>query len=169
MVGRYVLYAHAFVTEEATPPQPEKPEKEEPENAREKGGRGRPSFPGYSRTIRLARSLIHPAISLVSVIWRESRFDSMQSNITLGTGNPALTGEIYGYFWAARFILETMRIRVELEPIFDREVFSCDLEMKVSLHHPILVIISGARFAIHPAVREMFALSREGSSGAVAA
>ena len=168
MVGRYVLYAHAFVTEEATPPLPEKPEKEEPGDAREKEERGGPSFPDYRRTIRLARGLIHPAISLVSVIWRESRFDSMQAKITLGTGNPALTGEIYGYFWAAWFILETMRIRVELEPIFDREVFNCDLEMKVSLHHPILVIISGARFAIHPAVREMFALSREGSSGAVA-
>jgi len=169
MVGRYVLYTQAFVTEEVALPSPEKPETEELPEAREKEGRGRPSFPVISRTIRLARGLIHPAISLVSVIWRESRFDSMQAKITLGTGNPAQTGEIYGYYWAARFILEAWRIRIDLEPVFDREVFNCDLEMKISLHRPILVIISAARLALHPAARELFALSREGSSGAVAA
>lgn len=169
MGGRYVLHTQVFEKEEVPSPSPIKPEKEELPEAREEEGRGGPSFPGFSRTIRLARSLIHPALSLVSVIWRESRFDSMQAKVTLGTGNPALTGELYGYYWAARFILESWRIRIDLEPVFDREVFNCDLEMKVRLHHPLLVIISGARFALHPAARELFTLSRKGSSGVVAA
>lgn len=169
MGGRYVLYTQVFEKEEVSLPSPEKPEKEERPAARVEEGKGGLSFPGFSRAIRLARSLIHPAISLVSVIWRESRFDSMQAKVTLGTGNPALTGELYGYYWAARFILEARRIRIDLEPVFDREVFNCDLEMRVSLHHPILVIISGVRFALHPAARELFTMSREGSSGAVAA
>lgn len=169
MVGRYVLHTLAFVSEEATPPLPEKPEMEKQNVAWAKEEDRASSFPDYIRTIRVVRNLVHPALSLVSAIWTESRFDSMVAKITLGTGNPAQTGEIYGYYWAAKFILEARRIRINLEPVFDREVFTCDLEMKISLHRPILVIISAARFALHPAVREIYALSREGSSGAGAA
>jgi len=58
MGGRYVFYTQIFEKEEGVSPSPKKPEIEDLPEVREKEGRGGPSFPMFSRTIRLARSLI---------------------------------------------------------------------------------------------------------------
>jgi hypothetical protein len=119
-----------------------------------------PSLPrsGTLRTI-LGR-LVPPLESLASTFWQESRFDEVRGKVTLGLGDPVLTGELYGYYWAGRFVLDAMRIHIEVEPVFDREIVACDLELRMSLRHPLRILVAAIRLLIHPAVREMAAALR---------
>jgi hypothetical protein len=116
----------------------------------------------------IAGKLIPRLESLGSVIWQESRFDELRGNLTLGLGDPAMTGMCYGYFWAARFILEAMHIHLIVEPVFDRDVFYGDIEIRMSLHHPLLIIIAAIRLLLDPAVRELAGIFRQPAPGAAA-
>ncbi len=158
---------HALLTYLATPKSNLPPASKG--DAASKEETGTPAHSGTGGDYRLVAPLIRPSVALFSAIWRESRFDGMQGRITLGTGDPALTGEIFGYYWASRFLLEAMRVTIELEPVFDREVFSCDLEASISIRHPLLVLIAALRLALHPVAREILIAPRQKSSGTVAA
>lgn len=162
LAGRHALSTYKSEPEHDIPPPSVRDTKPKEET-------GTPALHGTSGARHLAAPLIRPSVALLSVIWRESRFDGMQGRITMGTGDPALTGEIFGYYWASRFLLEAMRVSIELEPVFDREVFSCDLEASISIRHPLLVLVAATRLALHPAAREILMISRQKSSGAVAA
>lgn len=162
LAGRHALYTFVPMPESDTSPPPARDT--EPNEDTE-----RPAHAKTGKAGQRAASLIRPSAALLSVIWRESRFDGMRGRITLGTSDPALTGEIFGYYWASRFLLEAMRVSIELEPVFDREDFSCDLEAAISVRHPLLVLLAAARLALHRATREIFMVSRQESSGTVAA
>jgi hypothetical protein len=162
MAGRHALSTYTSEPERGIPPPSARDTKPKEET-------GTPAPAGTGGALRLAAPLIRPSVTLLSVIWRESRFDGMTGRITMGTGDPALTGEIFGHYWASRFLLEAMRVSIELEPVFDREVFSCDLEASISIRHPLLVLIAAIRLALHPAAREILMVSRQKSFGTVAA
>lgn len=118
------------------------------------------TLPPVAKTIHLVRELVPPLLSLGSAIWQQSRFDALTGTVTVGFSNPATTGTWYGYYWAVKFLLEEMRICVEVEPVFDREVFACDCEVRLSLHRPILVIAKTFRLLREPAARELLQVLR---------
>ena len=135
------------------------------EDERVKRARGLPS---REKIVRLALKIIQPVESLGSLFWRESRFDGANGKITLGLNDPALTGMCYGSYWACRFVLESFRIHIEMEPVFDREVFACDIAIRMSLRHPILFIVAAARVMLNPAAKEFISLFRQDAPGAAA-
>jgi hypothetical protein len=114
-----------------------------------------PVLPAPGRIARAAQRLLPPLSSLGSVLWKESRLTEIRGRVTLGLGDPVLTGEFYGYYWACRFILEAFRVHIEVEPDFDREIFACDLTACLTLSHPLLVILAALRLALHPAARDL--------------
>lgn len=139
-----------------------------PETVPEKKDGGTVIHPDPGLIFRLMRRLVPPLESIRSVIWNESRFDSMKGRLTLGLGDPVLTGTCYGYYWAGRFILETMRIQIDIEPVFDREVFEGNVEIRMSLRHPLILLLAAVRLVLHPAVREIAAEFRQETTGAAA-
>lgn len=117
-------------------------------------------------TTEFAGKLVRPFSSLGSVFWRESRFEGAEGRITLGLGDPAVTGLFFGYYWAARFLLEAARIQIEIEPVFDRDIFSCDLEIRMCITHPLHLIISMLPILEAPGIRDLVAAARAGHPGA---
>ncbi|WP_321506945.1 DUF2953 domain-containing protein [uncultured Methanoregula sp.] len=157
LVGSHILYTFFFDREHGPAPRAGEPETPVRLQAAQK------------KSIRLSYKLIQPLESLGSVLWQESRFEGATGRITLGLGDPAQTGLCYGYYWASRFVLEALRIHIEIEPVFDREVFSCDMDIRMSLRHPLRVIIAAVRLALNPAVRDVASVFRQRTPGAAAA
>jgi hypothetical protein len=137
----------------AEPPEPEKPERS-------------PPLPGVVAGI--ARKLVPRLESLGSVIWQESRFEELRGNVSVGLGDPAMTGMFYGYFWAARFVFKANRIHLEVEPVFDREIFRGNIEIRMRLEHPLTIILAVFRLLLDPAIRELAGAFRQRTPGAAA-
>jgi hypothetical protein len=104
--------------------------------------------------VPIVQKIIGPVGSFGSAFWNESRFEDARGTVTLGLGDPALTGEICGYYWASRFILQASRVYIGLEPVFDRLVFGLDITVRVKVRHPLLVMIAGLELARDPAVKD---------------
>nr|WP_321351769.1 DUF2953 domain-containing protein [uncultured Methanoregula sp.] len=133
------------------------------------GSRGDRIPPGSpKKSPRFSGNLIKPIEMFGSVIWQESRFMGAKGKIVLGLGDPALTGLCYGYYWACRFMLEALHIRIEVEPIFDREVFSCDMDIRMDLCHPLRVIIALFRLMKSLFAEGFTTIFRHNSRGAAA-
>jgi len=100
------------------------------------------------------RKMAGPVGSFGSAFWQQSRFVGASGTVTLGLGDPALTGEVCGMYWASRFVLLGSRIDIDLEPVFDRAVLEMDITVRMKVKHPLLVLLAGFRLAWHPAIRE---------------
>jgi len=111
-------------------------------------------FPDMSRIDHIVQNLVRPVLSFGSVFWQQSRFDSASGRVWLGLGDPVLTGEVCGMYWASRFALLASRISVELEPVFDREFLELDVTVRINVKHPLLVLLAAGRPALNPAIRE---------------
>jgi hypothetical protein len=118
---------------------------------------------------RPAFRLLKPLESLGSLFWKECRFTGVKGTVRLGLGDPALTGMCYGSYWASRFVLESLRIQIEMEPVFDREIFACDIAIHMALFHPLLFIIATTRLLLNPAAGELLFQFRQEAPGAAAA
>ena len=112
-----------------------------------------PSALNIDEVVQIIQKIIGPVGAFGSVFWNESRFEDARGAVTLGLSDPALTGEICGYYWASRFILHASRVYIELEPVFDRQVFGMDITVRVKVRHPLLVMIAGLELARNPAVK----------------
>ncbi|MFA4878055.1 MAG: DUF2953 domain-containing protein [Methanoregula sp.] len=155
LAGRNILYTFSF------------DRKREPARAEEKVTPVT-SQPRVATIAHFVSWLMGPLESLGLAIWQESRFDGARGKIMIGLGDPAMTGLCYGYYWASRFMLEALRIDLEIEPVFDREVFSCDLDIRMSLRHPLRVILAAIRLVLNPAVRDIASPFRPSAPGAAA-
>jgi hypothetical protein len=91
--------------------------------------------------------------SFGSAFWKASRFVDARGKVTLGLGDPVLTGEICGTYWASRFLLQASRVYLDLEPVFDREVLGLDITVRFIVNHPLLVLIAAIRLARDPVVK----------------
>ena len=94
-----------------------------------------------------------PVGSFGYAFWRECRFEEARGRVTLGLGDPVLTGECCGLYWASRFILEASRIYLDLVPVFDRRVLELDITARMKIRHPLSVMIAGLQLARQPAIR----------------
>jgi len=119
--------------------------------------------------IHRVEEITGPAGTFASALWKQSRFTGARGTVTFGLPNPALTGEVYGYYWATRFILLASRIDIEMVPVFDRPVLGFDITLHGMIGHPLLVLIAGIGLVRDPAVRRMIAEERAGRSGAAGA
>lgn len=128
------------------------------------------SLPAGAHPVGEIAHLVVQAIGPVgrfgSACWRQSRFESARGTITLGLGDPVLTGEVCGYYWAARFVLQASRIYVDLEPVFDRVVLGLDLTARFTLEHPLLVLIAGLDLVRDPAMKDVIHLVTQKTPGA---
>ncbi len=119
--------------------------------------------------IRIVQGVTGPVGSFLSAFWDECRFEDARGTVTLGLGDPVLTGEVCGYYWASRFLLQASRVYIELEPVFDRPVFGLDISMKVKVEHPIRVLMAGVELARDPAVKEAMAIAKLRAPGVAGA
>jgi hypothetical protein len=134
-------------------------------------GTGTPATasPDLGELVHAVQKLAGPVGSFGSAFWQQSRFVSATGTITLGLGDPALTGEVCGMYWASRFILLASRISVELVPVFDRAVLELDITVRVKVKHPLLVLLAGIRLGLHPAIRDVMGGALRRSRGAASA
>jgi hypothetical protein len=121
--------------------------------------------PDLSGIVHVVQKITGPVGSFGSAFWRQSRFVEASGTVTLGLGDPALTGEVCGMYWASRFVLLASRIYVELEPVFDRAVLEMDITVRMKVKHPLLVLLAGFRLAWHPAMREAISIALRRSRG----
>jgi hypothetical protein len=126
-------------------------------------------FPDIGGIVKVIQNLTGPVGSFSSAFWQQSRFVDARGTVTLGLGDPVLTGELSGMYWASRFVLLASRIYVELEPVFDRTVLELDITVRVKVKHPLLVLLAGLRLALHPAIREAAGIAMRQSRGAAPA
>ena len=128
-----------------------------------------PGSPDIGEIVHVIQKMIAPVGSFGSAFWQQSRFVDASGTVTLGLGDPALTGEICGMYWASRFALLASRIYVELEPVFDRAVLELDITVRMKVKHPLLVLLAGFTLAWHPAIREAMGIAMRRSRGAAPA
>lgn len=126
---------------------------------------------GTDGTIKIGE-LIHrlqeitgPVGTFASALWQRSRFTGARGTVTFGFSSPALTGEVYGYYWASRFILLASRIDIEMIPVFDRNVLEYDISLQGMIGHPLLILIAAIGLIRDPAVRRIIAEERAGRTG----
>ena len=119
--------------------------------------------------VHVVQKMTGPVGSFGSTFWQQSRFVSASGSVTLGLGDPMLTGEICGMYWASRFLLLASRIYVELEPVFDKAVLELDVTVRMKVKHPLLVLLAGFRLAWHPTIREAIGIAMRRSRGAATA
>ena len=122
--------------------------------------------PDIGEIVHVVLKMIGPIGSFGSAFWQQSRFVSASGKVTLGLGDPALTGEVCGMYWASRFVLLASRISVELKPVFDRAVLELDVTVRLEVKHPLLVLLAGFRLAWQPAIREVIGRAMRLSRGA---
>lgn len=116
--------------------------------------------------IHRVQEITGPVGTFVKILWHQSRFTGARGTVTFGLSNPALTGEVYGYYWASRFILLASRIDIRMIPVFDRPVLGFDITLHGTIGHPLLVLVAGIGLVRDPAVRRMIAGERAGRPGA---
>ena len=104
--------------------------------------------------IHIVQRMVGPVSTFLSEFWNRSRFESARGTITLGLGNPSLTGEVYGYYWASRFVLLASRIDIEMIPVFDRVVLELDVTVREKIEHPLLLLIASLDLFRNPAVQD---------------
>jgi hypothetical protein len=107
--------------------------------------------------IHLVQEITGPVGSFLSVLWQRSRFSGARGTLTFGLGNPSLTGEVFGYYWASRFILLASRIDIRMIPVFDRPVLEFDITVHSTIEHPLLILIAGIGLFRDPAIRRVIA------------
>jgi len=110
--------------------------------------------PDAGEIVHIMQGIMGLAGSFGSIFWRECRFEEARGRVTLGLGDPVLTGECCGMYWASRFILEASRIYLELEPVFDREILELDITARMKVRRPLRILIAGVQLARHPAIQE---------------
>lgn len=110
-----------------------------------------------------------PVGSFLSVIWQRSRFSGARGTLRFGLGNPALTGEVFGYYWASRFILLASRIDIRMIPVFDRPALEFDITVHGTIEHPLIVLIAGIDLVRDPAIRRVMAGDRADRPGVAGA
>lgn len=115
--------------------------------------------------VHLVQAMIGPVGKFGSVFWQQSRFENARGTVTLGLGNPSLTGEVYGYYWASRFIFLASRIDIEMKPVFDRLVLELDITVRVKVEHPLLVMIAGLDLARASSTKDVIAYARQKRAG----
>jgi len=101
--------------------------------------------------IRIVQRMTGPVGTFLSVFREQSRFENATGTVTLGLGSPSVTGEVYGFYWASRFILLASRIDIGMRPVFDRVVLELDLTVREKIEHPLLVLIAGLTLFFDPA------------------
>jgi hypothetical protein len=118
---------------------------------------------------RIVQAVLGPAGTFGSAIWKECRFEEARGRVRLGLGDPVLTGECCGLYWASRFVLEAYRIYLDFEPDFDRQVLELDVTVKAKVRHPLRILVAGLQLALHPAVHDAVASIQRQSRGVPAA
>ncbi|MDD1686835.1 DUF2953 domain-containing protein [Methanoregula sp.] len=119
--------------------------------------------------VHIVHRMIGPVGTFGSAFWQQSRFVDARGTVTLGLGDPVLTGETYGCYWASRFALLASRIDVEMVPVFDRVVFELDITVRVRVEHPLLVLIAGLNLAKEPAIQAAIAYAARRKPGVTGA
>ncbi|MFA6333367.1 MAG: DUF2953 domain-containing protein [Methanoregula sp.] len=122
-----------------------------------------------SELVPVVHRMIGPVGRFGSAFWQQSRFEEAHGTVTLGLGDPVLTGEAYGFYWASRFVLLASRIDVEMEPVFDRMVLELDITVRVKVVHPLLVLFAGLALAMDPATKEAVAYATRKKQGVTGA
>ena len=104
--------------------------------------------------IHIVQRMVGPVSTFLSEFWNRSRFENARGTITLGLGSPAVTGEVYGYYWASRFVLLASRVDIEIIPVFDRVVLELDITVREKIDHPLLVLIAGLDLLRNPVIQD---------------
>ena len=114
------------------------------------------------RLVRVVLAAIGPVGRFGSEFWRQGRFEGASGTVRLGLGDPVLTGELCGYYWASRFLFLASRIDIGLEPVFDRAVLELELTIRMRVEHPLRILFAGLRLVRDPAMKEVMDFAVQG-------
>lgn len=111
--------------------------------------------------VSLVQSLIEPVTRVISLVFRQSSFEEVRGKVRIGLGDPVATGMLYGGFCATRYILDALRIFIDLQPVFDRNVIEVDLDMRFRVRHPLRIMTAVMCVARAPGLRDYLTGSRQ--------
>ena len=98
-------------------------------------------------------TLLHGISEPLLTIFRAISFDHWFCVFRCGTGDPATTGELYGYVQALRGVLTPCPdINLQMTPEFNEVVLEGETELAFRIDHPFLLlpqVIHITRYAIH--------------------
>ncbi|HDR73498.1 MAG TPA: DUF2953 domain-containing protein [Methanoculleus sp.] len=87
---------------------------------------------------------------------RSLRVEYLASDARLGFGNPAVTGEVYGWYWALKGILWPLEnVRLNMEPAFSERVIEGDASLCIAIQHPLRIMLAGAWALTRKPVRDL--------------
>ena len=94
-----------------------------------------------------ALPILWPKIQKILIITRESvRLRKLNWMMEFGSGDPVMTGMLYGFFCAV--VLPILPygsgVSVRVKPVFDREIIDIKLELILRLHRPLRSFVHAA-------------------------
>jgi len=104
--------------------------------------------------------LAGPVVDFCCRFFRLVRIDSVRGTMRIGLADPVFTGMVYGWYCAVRPLLAYSRIFLDIRPVFDRNVFDMDLEMRWDLRHPLMLAINGWRLYRNRDVQEALSIMK---------
>ena len=114
-----------------------------------------------SRIPRLLR-LVRPLTSLAGTFLRHTSFRELRGRLKIGFPDPALTGMLYGWYWAIRPSLAGSRVSLDMTPVFDRQVLEGEIMAEVRIDRPLLLLLAVAGLLLDRDVRDALSGLREG-------
>jgi len=105
---------------------------------------------------------IRPIRYLVKRFLKRVTLEEIKGTITIGFENPAETGIFFGWYYAIRPIFNIFGVRLELVPIFNKEIIEGNLTTKIRIDRPLVLFISAVVLFLNRDVRVSLSNHREG-------
>lgn len=99
------------------------------------------AMPETSDVLRLAKT----GAWFLPYVLRHLSLDAISGDLTIGLGDPAWTGSVYGYYHAIRPLVSSERCSVDITPDFTRMTLEGSLQGGIMITTPLDLVIRGVR------------------------
>lgn len=101
----------------------------------------------------------------LSRAWHLFSLDRLEITGTFGTGDPALTGTIFGWCWAIRAILWPQRnVQVKIDADFEKKRLEGSISAEIKVRFPSVILIRAIAMVRHQEVRMLLKSLQEEQS-----
>jgi hypothetical protein len=122
-------------------------------------GKGRERPPAFT-LLRTFLRVARPLMGFAARVIRATTFQELRANLLVGLHDPASTGLLYGCFCALSPLLAGDRLSVQVDPVFDRQVFEGEIRARLRTDRPLLLAVAMAGLLLDPDVRRGISLLR---------
>jgi len=131
---------------------------------RERKQREKPKAEGKKVTelMRLLPQSAPHLMKLIRVLMKSTSIGSVSCDATIGLSDPSDTGMLFGYFMAFRPVLRRIdRLKISLNPVFDRQILEGWLRASVRIRYPIRIIAAAIGMFTKKPVRHLVKTMRQ--------